>query len=119
MRSNSSKPSSDAGFKTIDGFATCSDEWHAFHTAQNCKVEKDCALNIGTAVLKSSGDSTQLTDKQAASAYHLTSLMERHRAPNGVPTQAKTWVGGEDPASRAIVDEIQRAAILEGRPCFR
>ena len=44
-----------------------------------------------------------LFDRQGAVVSHCPPLTERHRAPNGVPAQAKTWVGDERTQSPVTV----------------
>ena len=105
MRPNSSKPSSDAGSKTICVFLTSTPAQRVLTLHQDCKLEKESASKHAQVMFECSGDHMRLIEKQAALACQQTFLTERHRAPNGVPAQAKTWVGDEGTQSPAIGTE--------------
>jgi hypothetical protein len=84
MPSNSSKPSSDAGFQPIGEFSP-----------------------IGTPTAQTSskiqGSGLSFFDKQTAAESQPSHLTGRHKAPTGVPTSTKVLVGGEETPSRQIV----------------
>lgn len=43
----------------------------------------------------------------AAFMSHLSSMTMRHKAPNGAPAQAKTWVGGEGTSATRAARQFQ------------
>jgi hypothetical protein len=84
MRSNSSKPSSDAGLRPF-GYSLTIDT-HTAHESQD-------ALSGGLSFF----------DRQTAAANQPGHLTGRHKAPTGVPTSTQVLVGGEETPSRAVV----------------
>ena len=84
MRSNSSKPSSDAGFRAIGDFSSI-----AAATAQTSPESLGCSRSF--------------TDRHTALANQLSHLTGRHKAPTGVPTSTQVLVGGEGTPSREVL----------------